>query len=129
LTRGATRAPPALDEQRGKLIALVQKVSAERLHERFEPLDSSYCKLLEHVRTSWNKTGETRYFDLYESRASRRRGQSGGTGGASNRINGPMRSSRSHFALTVGHRRRYIRLWRKTARVQSQTCGITLDGV
>ena len=56
----------SLDEKRGTLIALVQKVSAELLHQRFEPLDSSYCKLLEHVRTSWNKTGETRYFDLYE---------------------------------------------------------------
>jgi len=56
----------SLDEQRGTLIALVQKVSAEVLHERFAPLDSSYCMLLEHVRTSWNKTGETRYFDLYE---------------------------------------------------------------
>jgi hypothetical protein len=56
----------SLDEKRGTLIALVQKVSAELLHERFEPLDSSYCTLLEHVRTSWNKTGETRYFDLYE---------------------------------------------------------------
>lgn len=56
----------SLDEQRGQLIALVQKVSAELLHERFEPLDSSYCTLLEHVRTSWTKTGETRYFDLYE---------------------------------------------------------------
>ena len=59
-------ATSSLDEKRGKLIALVQKVSAELLHERFEPLDSSYCELLEHVRTSWNKTGETRYFDLYE---------------------------------------------------------------
>ncbi len=49
----------SLDEQRGKLIALVQKVSAERLHKRFKPLDSSYCTLLEHVCTSWNKTGET----------------------------------------------------------------------
>jgi hypothetical protein len=56
----------SLDEQRGQLVALVQRVSAERLHEHFEPLDSSYCRLLEHVRTSWTKTGETRYFDLYE---------------------------------------------------------------
>ena len=56
----------SLDGKRGQLIALVQKVSAEHLHKRFKPLDSSYCKLLEHVRTSWNKTGETRYFDLYE---------------------------------------------------------------
>ncbi len=56
----------SLDEQRGTLIALVQKVSAEFVHERFEPLDSSYCTLLAHVRTHWKKTGETRYFDLYE---------------------------------------------------------------
>ncbi|MEO8604644.1 MAG: hypothetical protein ABI629_18900 [bacterium] len=45
-------------------------MSTEFLHQRFEPLDSSYCKLLEHVRASWKKTGETRYFDLYESSAS-----------------------------------------------------------
>ncbi|MGH7790510.1 MAG: hypothetical protein ACRERC_26855 [Candidatus Binatia bacterium] len=56
----------SLDEKRGQLIALVQKVRADLLRKRFEPLDSSYSKLLEHVRTRWNKTGETRYFDLYE---------------------------------------------------------------
>jgi hypothetical protein len=56
----------SLDGQRGQLIALVQTVSPERLHQSFEPLDNSYSKLLEHVRTHWNKTGETRYFDLYE---------------------------------------------------------------
>lgn len=56
----------SLDAQRGALIALVQKVSAELVHERFAPLDDSHSTLLAHVRTSWTKTGETRYFDLYE---------------------------------------------------------------
>jgi hypothetical protein len=56
----------SLDAQRGRLVAIVQKVSTDALHKRFAPLDSSYCKLLEHVRTTWTKTGETRFFDLYE---------------------------------------------------------------
>lgn len=54
------------DDQRGQLIALVQKVSAEHVQKRADPLDNSYSKLLEHVRTTWTKTGETSFSDLYE---------------------------------------------------------------
>lgn len=55
----------SLDAQRGNLTVLVQKVRAQDLAQGEHALGPGENQVVDHVRGSWTKVGETRLFDLY----------------------------------------------------------------
>ena len=66
------RVVDSLESQRGDTTVIAQKISAEFLAEGFVELTNGprfgaehYSGLLAHVRNTWQKVGETRFFELY----------------------------------------------------------------
>lgn len=59
------RAVASLETQRGSLVVIVQKYEASTISGKFEPLSSSYT-IVQYVRSHFNKTGETQFFEFYE---------------------------------------------------------------
>lgn len=59
------RVTDALDAQRGNLTVLVQKVRASDLATGPHPLGPGENQVVDHVRGTWQKVGETETFDLY----------------------------------------------------------------
>ena len=55
-----------IDERRGRVVVIVAKVRARSLASAENPLDLPEEDISAHVRASWHKLDETRYFDLYE---------------------------------------------------------------
>lgn len=55
-----------LAAKRGGVVVLVQKVDAFDLADGFTPLDEDKYPVVKYVRTHFNKTGETEFFELYE---------------------------------------------------------------
>jgi len=56
----------ALETRRGRIVVIVQKVSARSLAMGFEPLAKARYPIVDYVRASFTKVGETKYFELYE---------------------------------------------------------------
>lgn len=55
-----------LDANKGNIVILIQKCDVEKMALGIRPLPSGpYDGLIEHVRKSYRKLGETRYFELY----------------------------------------------------------------
>lgn len=55
-----------LDRERGETVVLAQKADAFELAYDPQPATSERYEILEYVRENWEKTGETRYFEIYE---------------------------------------------------------------
>ncbi len=55
-----------LERERGETVVLAQKVDAFELAYDPRPATSEQYEILEYVRENWEKTGETRYFEIYE---------------------------------------------------------------
>ncbi|WP_047866520.1 hypothetical protein [Rubrobacter aplysinae] len=55
-----------LEAGRGETIVLAQKVDAFELSFGPEPATGEMYEVLRYVRENWEKTGETRYFEIYE---------------------------------------------------------------
>ena len=55
-----------LAAERGEITVLVQKVHAFYLADGFVPLDEDQYAVVQYVRTNFEKTSETEFFELYE---------------------------------------------------------------
>ena len=55
-----------LERERGETVVLAQKADAFELAYEPQPATSEQYEILEYVRENWEKTGETRYFEIYE---------------------------------------------------------------
>jgi hypothetical protein len=55
-----------LDTKRGEVVVIVQKVHAFYLADGFVPLDEDQYAVVQYVRTHFEKTHETEFFELYE---------------------------------------------------------------
>jgi len=55
-----------LANKRGDVTVIVQKVYAFYLADGFVPLDEDQYAVVQYVRTNFEKTGETEFFELYE---------------------------------------------------------------
>jgi len=55
-----------LTAKRGDVTVVVQKVYAFYLADGFVPLDEDQYAVVQYVRTNFEKTGETEFFELYE---------------------------------------------------------------
>ncbi len=55
-----------LAAKRGEVIVIVQKVHAFYLPDGFVPLDEDQYPVVQYVRTHFEKTHETEFFELYE---------------------------------------------------------------
>jgi hypothetical protein len=55
-----------LEAERGQTVVLAQKVDAFELSFGPDPATSQRYEILRYVRNNWEKTGETKYFDIYE---------------------------------------------------------------
>jgi hypothetical protein len=54
-----------VEAHRGKLVFIVQRVSAYMLATGYVPLEDSNLTVMWYVRRHFTRKGETRFFDLY----------------------------------------------------------------
>ncbi|MCA1730087.1 MAG: hypothetical protein LC751_11990 [Actinobacteria bacterium] len=55
-----------LEAKRGEVVLIVQKVQAFYLADGFVPLDNDQYPVVKYVRANFEKTDETKFFELYE---------------------------------------------------------------
>ncbi|CAN5578341.1 hypothetical protein BH24ACT22_BH24ACT22_04680 [soil metagenome] len=55
-----------LEAERGETVVIVQKVDVFSLSDELLPLDKRDYPVVRHVRENFDKTGETKFFELYE---------------------------------------------------------------
>ena len=55
-----------LEDERGDVVVIVQKVHAFYLADGFVPLDEDQYAVVRYVRDNFEKTDETEFFELYE---------------------------------------------------------------
>jgi hypothetical protein len=55
-----------LEDERGDVVVIVQKVHAFYLADGFVPLDKDQYAVVRYVRENFEKTDETEFFELYE---------------------------------------------------------------
>lgn len=55
-----------LATERGATVVIVQKAEAFQLAKGFVPLDESQYPVVEYVKDNYRKTGETKFFEIYE---------------------------------------------------------------
>jgi hypothetical protein len=55
----------AVEEQRGKICFIVQKVDAGEIRDRWVPLDPDLCTIAFYIRGKFQKINETEFFEIY----------------------------------------------------------------
>jgi hypothetical protein len=55
-----------LEAKREEVVIIVQKVQAFYLADGFVPLDNDQYPVVKYVRANFEKTDETKFFELYE---------------------------------------------------------------
>jgi hypothetical protein len=55
-----------LEDERGDVVVIVQKVHAFYLADGLVPLDEDQYAVVSYVRENFEKTDETEFFELYE---------------------------------------------------------------